>query len=1746
MIVVGSFTDMPVGVTKRFLETLQSQEFSRGLIPTFVRALRPILTSSTSSEHFRALALFVTAELQRGDRNQDLLREDEEHHGSHNRPTDDQTRSRTKGRTRRNQGFITPSFNPAISVLELLSKTLYDGNGVSLSDRFAKSVSIKWVLYLLSEDDPRVVVLATRLLACLLASQGTAYLTKFIHKTGGFLILKRRLRRWYNLTDCWKSCFAIFSGRHILPRNEREPSIETLVHQFDTKRNRCVPVAEALPVILTMLARMLKGMYQEERGQELESPQEPTEVDQVVLRANELGLTGIKNATVSDDGSGSLMDADMVRSPGPYTWLLSTIYEQTAYFDDPKILASLVQGLLDALYPIIVDSDPLSADVELNSHDITASVSFKGNDFVFKPSEAPAQLGPPPVVKAASLHSDSQSIQSNKRPSPLKRLSSFILITSAKAQFSPSGARYNQVLSPTTPTKPSNYEPNPIIQSTFDLLLKVFADQILKTQDFAGLGIFLKVPPGFQVHQVRFETIIMQQLLQVLKDRIHNAPSIRGDSKAIMNLARFMSFMADAVFEGWFVDGTDHFLDFTGDLLDGWLSPPWSEDKAVRLCSPAIGTVRTLLLRVILLKLSQLNALTAEDVIVRFMKRLTYWQTLLFMSADENGNYLRLVCYQLYSRLIDHRITVRSLAVELWRIIMVQKPTEMELLLHDALSDLKPEITAGFRKLLELDNLVFLEWVDEHRDDLDAIFYGCLSEQWEDHVKDENQRIEQSARRRLTKRRDRLKRWAASERSEEALLHQHDQATVHWRANILAAEQLKYHRSMQDQQDNHTFVLAKYEKLMQNYLRSTGQEPLSGHGWRLDFTEGRSRTRRRLLQNNLTRPKYQSRRRRTIMRSVSTSRSAHQSASISVKAGPGQDSTMATAPLSSSSAEQNLRSIPADPTGSGTDQVADEIEYELLGGAESQEQLFEDRHRKIMRSLVKGDVVQHVFNVARLLGMEGFEGLLIVGKTHLYLQDGHFQRADGEIVELSQAPSGERDPFLTIIAGQEKSVRQEMGTAEAAAESHQWQWPEIVSLSKRRFLFRDVAIELFFSDGESSLLTLKDKIKRDELWMKLVNRAPQTLDPSATNARGLLPRLDMVQSLQDQPQTLGSKLSNVFSQGVQLPATRAWVKGEISNFEYLMLLNTVAGRTLNDLTQYPVFPWVLASYTSKELDLSNPRTFRDLSKPMGCQSPSREQDFKERYKTFAEMGDKDAPPFHYGTHYSSAMIVTSWLIRMQPFVQSYLLMQGGAFDHPDRLFFSIEKAWNSAACVGMSDVRELIPEFFFLPEFLTNSNQFDFGLRQGGEAIDDVALPPWANGDPAIFIAKHREALESQYVSENLHQWIDLIFGCKQRGEAALEAVNVFHHLSYRGAKDLDEMQDNHERLATVGIIHNFGQTPNQIFHKPHPHREKPQHHDRLLDSNAEMLTRATDPVVRLDDRVHSIVWSDAKETIMATERQRAYCPPEHDRYAQWGYWDHSIRFFKSENPKPIGLFEQTQPGHITCGLFLNASSLITGGSDSVITIWNVTHHSKDVDMTKRHNLFGHLASITHLACSKSYAMLVSADQDGVLKCWNTNTGEFVRDLPVPEKKADAVVTALAVDDVTADIFIGRGEVAYLFSLNGAPLIKQSLRYPIISTTFHLPSAYEWLERNLIVTGHPSGLAIVWHKAIINGRFELIPVKQMDHRSQFNQDINIPAGISCVLTSKDGIWTGDEEGRVWWWGLGDGVKVEKKRRMGWR
>ncbi|KAK6045229.1 Beige/BEACH domain protein [Cooperia oncophora] len=102
--------------------------------------------------------------------------------------------------------------------------------------------------------------------------------------------------------------------------------------------------------------------------------------------------------------------------------------------------------------------------------------------------------------------------------------------------------------------------------------------------------------------------------------------------------------------------------------------------------------------------------------------------------------------------------------------------------------------------------------------------------------------------------------------------------------------------------------------------------------------------------------------------------------------------------------------------------------------------------------------------------------------------------------------------------------------------------------------------------------------------------------------------------------------------------------------------------------------------------------------------------------------------------------------------------------------------------------------------------------------IGDVVLPKWASS-PEEFVLLHRQALESDLVSCQLNQWIDLIFGYKQKGPEAVRATNVFYYLTYEGAVCLKSIESATQLEAIQQQITSFGQTPVQLLAEAHPPR---------------------------------------------------------------------------------------------------------------------------------------------------------------------------------------------------------------------------------------------------------------------------------------------------------------------------------------
>ncbi|KAL8682600.1 MAG: hypothetical protein Q9186_001373 [Xanthomendoza sp. 1 TL-2023] len=1345
---------------------------------------------------------------------------------------------------------------------------------------------------------------------------------------------------------------------------------------------------------------------------------------------------------------------------------LADMHARSQEFRNFAASSTYVQELLFTLYPVVTSSHVVDADIELQTRE--SLMASEERDVLIRPLSRSFTTS---AYVIRTLSEESPSQKSNARLPTLRRMSSYVLVKKDGQKSVPTPEELKSSTSIKKLAGETSSKNQSVVQELLETIIAVYLDQILVRKDFLGLGLFMKVPPGVHEHQAFFESFMLRNTLVHLGNSIRLDQRLLWEPRVLANLQRLAVHLGEAVFEGWFIDGAEIVFEFLGGILEYIHLPEIYRMKSVRLCGHITTTLREVLLRVVLLRLSELDEATQPSETTAFMEKLVYWQTVILAAENDQKQFLRLFSFLLYGKMVGVNRRVRESAANLWRVLLIQKPEEMSQILKHVTVGQEIGLTTDFSKLMELDNETFLAWIDDNRTKLDAVFLGGFSQSWADFVVEENRNTEEAARTRIRKRKEKLKLWSLQAVSSDEIIRRHETSCDHWRSNIHSSESIKKQRAAQDLQNNLSFVSMIWAKLKSRLEWPCGllEGPVPPK-WQLDQTEGRNRTRLRMILDHKPhhrdhKPKRKGSQGQGYYRKGTLSR---RRATMTEDRSP----TPGVSKVSVSTSDGSRASAEADVTiGAASGNADDGDEFELVGDLEGDREDLEDKNRKVMRSLHRNDQVEDIHNVSRIIGLEGSEGLLILGKYHLYLLDGLFQRSDGEIVNVSQAPPDERDTYLQMISGREPG-EPSMAGRKAEQEARSWRREEVLSISKRRFLFRDVAIELFFNDGRSYLLTTNSPDSRNHVYQKLLSKTSVTPGRTLATAEEGSWRFDSVQSQADPSQSLGSRFTSVFAHSNPNPATRRWTQGEISNFNYLMHINTMAGRTFNDLTQYPVFPWVLSDYKSEELDLTDPRSFRDLTKPMGCQTPERQADFRDRYQSFAEMGDHNAPPFHYGTHYSTAMIVTSYLIRLQPFIQSYLLLQGGSFDHPDRLFYSIEKAWTSASRENMTDVRELIPEFFYLPEFLLNPNGYNFGERQGnGGTIDNVTLPPWANGDPKIFIAKNREALESEYVSKNLHHWIDLVFGHKQRGEAALEATNVFYHLSYRGARDLDKIEDPVERLATIGIIHNFGQTPHQVFPRIHPPRNDSKHIPKQIDTMAENLTRLPSAVFDIDDRVALLQYSTKLDRLICSPPSKVNMGPTYDKYMEWGFVDGGVRYYTSDTKKLIGLFEHVHVGQLSCVLFADSKTLITAGNDCVISVWGVNHTSKSVEMQPTGSLFGHRTAISTLAVSPSFRTLLSASDDGQVLLWDLNRLGIIRKFSSGEP-----VTCARIHDVNGTVMICRGPNLMLFTLNGDLIIDQHVCTEddvIVSCAFYEGSGNDYLARNLVFTGHRRGVVNV-------------------------------------------------------------------------
>lgn len=570
-----------------------------------------------------------------------------------------------------------------------------------------------------------------------------------------------------------------------------------------------------------------------------------------------------------------------------------------------------------------------------------------------------------------------------------------------------------------------------------------------------------------------------------------------------------------------------------------------------------------------------------------------------------------------------------------------------------------------------------------------------------------------------------------------------------------------------------------------------------------------------------------------------------------------------------------------------------------------------------------------------------------------------------------------------------------------------WTFSEISEIIFRRFIHRHTAIEILLHTGKSYLINLFKEDFRTEFIKKL----------------------HPYKNIKITCKTPTIEIESY---------TNDWKKHAISNFEYLMIINKYASRSMHDLSQYPVFPWIYADYKSENCK-NDPSMFRDLNFPIGAQSEESREIVLRKKDMWRE---EDIELFMWGSFYSTGGHVLHYLLRLEPYSQEASALQGGNYDVADRLFISIELSWESTQWHG-HDNKEIVPELFYQPWCLMSYGNKSYGITQDNVKIVSVEYPKWAvsNWD---FIKKHRMLLESHIVSRDLGLWIDLIFGYKQSGEKAEEAFNLYCGPTYEHVfnKKKDEVPFS-ELESLYDQVYHFGQTPVCLFTK----RLHPKRDEKIYDNFEDFFNKnnSEDSDIKGSEKdekrpgtAHAIFVTSKQVFIIKSVQDRFYVvkytqrelgdfivPPSEYRLkflvkyesldqlcenfknygfnVKLGYTDVSFCLFKetmivSALHKTNSVFVHDLKGNlinffsfhksIVTSVCCSSELVFSGSADSTLVSWKV----KEKDHTNLNKIYyGHSSPILIVKCLESFSVIISANYSEILLIHDIRSTECLR-----------------------------------------------------------------------------------------------------------------------------------------------------------
>ena len=391
---------------------------------------------------------------------------------------------------------------------------------------------------------------------------------------------------------------------------------------------------------------------------------------------------------------------------------------------------------------------------------------------------------------------------------------------------------------------------------------------------------------------------------------------------------------------------------------------------------------------------------------------------------------------------------------------------------------------------------------------------------------------------------------------------------------------------------------------------------------------------------------------------------------------------------------------------------------------------------------------------------------------------------------------------------------------------------DIKEIVRRRTLLMNLSVEIFMKNGKSYFLNFFNTNLSEKVF-------------------------DIFYKL-NQKLLLKNKKEFIISKDIKADIKKIlslYKKGEMTNYEYLLHLNKLSTRTYNDLTQYPIFPWlilkieilyditntdnsiIINSLANNDKNENQKNYIRDLKYPVSMQNPAkREQEilkYLDEFKT-----SKYA--YHCGTHYSTSSYIFYYLMRINPYGENLIKLQNYKQENPNRMFLSFKET--QLILETSTDNRELIPDIYCYIDYLCNLNCSFYGIRNNSTIVDDFYIydedfkefDKYSNLISTLVesLYRHKQLLNYKITPKNLDNWVDIVFGKKQlpNKDEVCHSCNTFNKLTYEQKIKLEKKLAKYLNLLEKGaikesklkfklqnkinVITNFGICPSQIINE--------------------------------------------------------------------------------------------------------------------------------------------------------------------------------------------------------------------------------------------------------------------------------------------------------------------------------------------